>query len=65
MTTLELGRINQCFEGCLVSLEGEIHGQKYSTSAVDGWSIDKVYYNVPEPTTLLLLGLGAVMLSKH
>lgn len=30
----------------------------------DSWSVDEVYYDVPEPATLLLLGCGVVMLRR-
>jgi len=30
----------------------------------DSWAVDEMYYEIPEPTTLLLFGLGAVMLRR-
>jgi hypothetical protein len=31
----------------------------------DGFSIDEVYYGIPEPSTLLLLGLGTIILRRR
>ena len=34
------------------------------TLAGDSWAVDEAYYNIPEPATLLLLGLSVVMLRR-